>query len=255
MMARRCDQDPCARRANCWPWSHHRASRGTRRRRHRPRLPYPGLSAFTTQDAGRFFGRERATAALVERLFRRVGEGPLLLVAPRARASRPCSTPVWCPPSGGPAASRWPAPTAGPSSPSPPPRTRWRSCWNAPPRCSAATSASPPPGWASGPRPLLTAVRARAGHPSGRAPAATDRHPARPARRPVRGAVHPLRRRDRTAHLRPPAVRAGRPRAPSPGHDPADRRPRRPRRLLPAAVSTRPNSPPSSPTASSSCRR
>ncbi|GAA2197835.1 hypothetical protein GCM10009787_37980 [Streptomyces bangladeshensis] len=47
-----------------------------------PACPYPGLSAFTTQDAGRFFGRERATAALVERLFRRVGEGPLLLVAP-----------------------------------------------------------------------------------------------------------------------------------------------------------------------------
>ncbi|MFF8729249.1 helix-turn-helix domain-containing protein [Streptomyces sp. NPDC015171] len=47
-----------------------------------PACPYPGLSAFTTQDAGRFFGRERATAALVERVFGRVGEGPLLLVAP-----------------------------------------------------------------------------------------------------------------------------------------------------------------------------
>ncbi|MEV5175380.1 helix-turn-helix domain-containing protein [Streptomyces flaveolus] len=47
-----------------------------------PACPYPGLSPFTTQDAGRFFGRERATAALVERVFGRVGEGPLLLVAP-----------------------------------------------------------------------------------------------------------------------------------------------------------------------------
>ncbi|GGS82010.1 nSTAND1 domain-containing NTPase [Streptomyces cinerochromogenes] len=47
-----------------------------------PACPYPGLSAFTTEDAGRFFGRERATAALVERVFGRVGKGPLLLVAP-----------------------------------------------------------------------------------------------------------------------------------------------------------------------------
>ncbi|MFJ4525526.1 helix-turn-helix domain-containing protein [Streptomyces sp. NPDC088810] len=47
-----------------------------------PACPYPGLSAFTPQDAGRFFGRERATAALVERVFGRVGKGPLLLVAP-----------------------------------------------------------------------------------------------------------------------------------------------------------------------------
>ncbi|MET8116172.1 nSTAND1 domain-containing NTPase [Streptomyces prasinus] len=44
--------------------------------------PYRGLSAFTSQDAGWFFGRERATAALVERVFERVGSGPLMLVAP-----------------------------------------------------------------------------------------------------------------------------------------------------------------------------
>ncbi|WP_280117724.1 WD40 repeat domain-containing protein [Streptomyces ficellus] len=44
--------------------------------------PYRGLSSFTPQDAGWFFGRERATAALVERVFERVGSGPLLLVAP-----------------------------------------------------------------------------------------------------------------------------------------------------------------------------
>ncbi|OKJ95141.1 DNA-binding protein [Streptomyces sp. CB03234] len=44
--------------------------------------PYRGLSAFTAQDAGWFFGRERATAALVERVFERIGGGPLLLVAP-----------------------------------------------------------------------------------------------------------------------------------------------------------------------------
>ncbi|MGW6008567.1 nSTAND1 domain-containing NTPase [Streptomyces sp. NPDC055210] len=44
--------------------------------------PYRGLSAFTRQDADWFFGRERATAALVERLFERVGNGPLALLAP-----------------------------------------------------------------------------------------------------------------------------------------------------------------------------
>ncbi|MFD4554690.1 helix-turn-helix domain-containing protein [Streptomyces sp. NPDC058469] len=47
-----------------------------------PACPYRGLSAFTPQDAAWFFGRERATAALVERVFQRVGGGPLLLVAP-----------------------------------------------------------------------------------------------------------------------------------------------------------------------------
>nr|WP_308309757.1 helix-turn-helix domain-containing protein [Streptomyces sp. CHD11] len=44
--------------------------------------PYRGLSAFTPQDADWFFGRERATAALVERVFARVGSGPLMLAAP-----------------------------------------------------------------------------------------------------------------------------------------------------------------------------
>ncbi|UUU29547.1 helix-turn-helix domain-containing protein [Streptomyces sp. CA-210063] len=44
--------------------------------------PYRGLSAFTPQDAEWFFGRERATAALVERIFDRVGSGPVMLVAP-----------------------------------------------------------------------------------------------------------------------------------------------------------------------------
>ncbi|MGP3979726.1 nSTAND1 domain-containing NTPase [Streptomyces sp. KR80] len=44
--------------------------------------PYRGLPAFTPQDAGWFFGRERATAALVERVFERIGNGPLMLVAP-----------------------------------------------------------------------------------------------------------------------------------------------------------------------------
>ncbi|MDT0468545.1 helix-turn-helix domain-containing protein [Streptomyces sp. DSM 41699] len=47
-----------------------------------PACPYRGLSAFTAQDAEWFFGRERATAALVERLFQRIGVGPLMLVAP-----------------------------------------------------------------------------------------------------------------------------------------------------------------------------
>ncbi|GAA2499201.1 helix-turn-helix domain-containing protein [Streptomyces gobitricini] len=44
--------------------------------------PYRGLSAFGPQDAGWFFGRERVTAALVERLYERIGGGPLLVVAP-----------------------------------------------------------------------------------------------------------------------------------------------------------------------------
>ncbi|GAB2917364.1 helix-turn-helix domain-containing protein [Streptomyces heilongjiangensis] len=44
--------------------------------------PYRGLAAFTPQDAEMFFGRDRATAALVERIFGRIGGGPLMLVAP-----------------------------------------------------------------------------------------------------------------------------------------------------------------------------
>ncbi|MBO4255751.1 helix-turn-helix domain-containing protein [Streptomyces griseorubiginosus] len=47
-----------------------------------PACPYRGLAPFTPQEAAWFFGRERATAALVERVFQRVGAGPLLLVAP-----------------------------------------------------------------------------------------------------------------------------------------------------------------------------
>ncbi|MEV7521801.1 helix-turn-helix domain-containing protein [Streptomyces sp. NPDC091371] len=44
--------------------------------------PYRGLPAFTSREAGWFFGRERATAELVERVFERIGSGPLLLIAP-----------------------------------------------------------------------------------------------------------------------------------------------------------------------------
>ncbi|MFF3256008.1 helix-turn-helix domain-containing protein [Actinacidiphila glaucinigra] len=44
--------------------------------------PYRGLSAFGPQDSAWFFGRERATAVLVERIFERLGSGPLMLVAP-----------------------------------------------------------------------------------------------------------------------------------------------------------------------------
>ncbi|MDX3581713.1 nSTAND1 domain-containing NTPase [Streptomyces europaeiscabiei] len=60
----------CEREADAGP----RPSGGT--------CPYRGLSAFTPQDAEWFFGRERATAALVERIFEHVGRGPLMLVAP-----------------------------------------------------------------------------------------------------------------------------------------------------------------------------
>ncbi|MFF5448755.1 helix-turn-helix domain-containing protein [Streptomyces sp. NPDC012888] len=44
--------------------------------------PYRGLAGFGTGDAEWFFGRERATAALLERLATRSGRGPLALVAP-----------------------------------------------------------------------------------------------------------------------------------------------------------------------------
>ncbi|KOT51281.1 hypothetical protein ADK43_32400 [Streptomyces rimosus subsp. rimosus] len=47
------------------------------------RCPYPGLAAYTAADAPWFFGRERATAALVGRLAERVDSaGPLVLAAP-----------------------------------------------------------------------------------------------------------------------------------------------------------------------------
>ncbi|WP_051781936.1 MULTISPECIES: helix-turn-helix domain-containing protein [unclassified Streptomyces] len=44
--------------------------------------PYRGLPAFTTREARWFFGRDRATAELIERVFERVGDGPLMLLAP-----------------------------------------------------------------------------------------------------------------------------------------------------------------------------
>ncbi|MFG2296128.1 helix-turn-helix domain-containing protein [Streptomyces sp. NPDC048603] len=44
--------------------------------------PYRGLAGFGTGDAGWFFGRERTTAALLERLAGRAGKGPLAVVAP-----------------------------------------------------------------------------------------------------------------------------------------------------------------------------
>jgi hypothetical protein len=44
--------------------------------------PYRGLSAFTAQDTEWFFGRERTSAALLDRVFERVDLGPLMLVAP-----------------------------------------------------------------------------------------------------------------------------------------------------------------------------
>ncbi|MER6448953.1 nSTAND1 domain-containing NTPase [Streptomyces venezuelae] len=44
--------------------------------------PYQGLPAFTAREARWFFGRDRATAELIERVFERIGEGPLMLLAP-----------------------------------------------------------------------------------------------------------------------------------------------------------------------------
>ena len=44
--------------------------------------PYRGLAAFGPEDADWFFGRERATAALLQRLGRQSGKGPLAVVAP-----------------------------------------------------------------------------------------------------------------------------------------------------------------------------
>ncbi|WP_314251523.1 nSTAND1 domain-containing NTPase [Streptomyces kutzneri] len=44
--------------------------------------PYRGLPAFTAREARWFFGRDRATAELIERVFERIGDGPLMLLAP-----------------------------------------------------------------------------------------------------------------------------------------------------------------------------
>lgn len=45
--------------------------------------PYPGLAAFTEEQAGWFFGRDRSVAELIGRLdSRRDGGGPLIVVAP-----------------------------------------------------------------------------------------------------------------------------------------------------------------------------
>ncbi|MEU2791278.1 helix-turn-helix domain-containing protein [Streptomyces sp. NPDC007100] len=47
------------------------------------RCPYPGLASYTAEDAPWFFGRERATAALVGRLAERVDAAePLIVAAP-----------------------------------------------------------------------------------------------------------------------------------------------------------------------------
>ena len=49
-----------------------------------PRSPYPGLAAFGPEEAGYFFGRERVTAQLCDRLAVTAaeGEGPLFLIGP-----------------------------------------------------------------------------------------------------------------------------------------------------------------------------
>ncbi|MFJ2742363.1 helix-turn-helix domain-containing protein [Streptomyces sp. NPDC087440] len=44
--------------------------------------PYRGLASFDVQDARWFFGRERATAALLGKLAERAGVGPLVVAAP-----------------------------------------------------------------------------------------------------------------------------------------------------------------------------
>ncbi|MFJ8079153.1 helix-turn-helix domain-containing protein [Streptomyces sp. NPDC096205] len=86
-----------------------------------PACPYRGLSAFTPQDAARFFGRERATAALVERAFQRVGKGPLLLVAPSGAGKSSLLNAGFVPAlgrAGGfpmPGADRWPVVTLTPT--------------------------------------------------------------------------------------------------------------------------------------------
>ncbi|GAA0664249.1 hypothetical protein GCM10010193_14480 [Kitasatospora atroaurantiaca] len=48
----------------------------------RAESPYPGLAAFGPDEARWFFGRERTTASLVDRLAERVGSGALALIAP-----------------------------------------------------------------------------------------------------------------------------------------------------------------------------
>ncbi|CAM5499448.1 hypothetical protein SSPIM334S_07747 [Streptomyces spiroverticillatus] len=44
--------------------------------------PYRGLASFDVRDARWFFGRERATAALLDKLAERAGAGPLVVAAP-----------------------------------------------------------------------------------------------------------------------------------------------------------------------------
>ncbi|MFI9155368.1 helix-turn-helix domain-containing protein [Streptomyces sp. NPDC053367] len=86
-----------------------------------PACPYRGLSAFTREDATRFFGRERATAALVERAFQRVGKGPLLLVAPSGAGKSSLLNAGFVPALGRPGgfpmpgADRWPVVTLTPT--------------------------------------------------------------------------------------------------------------------------------------------
>ncbi|MFJ5775476.1 helix-turn-helix domain-containing protein [Streptomyces sp. NPDC093094] len=86
-----------------------------------PVRPYRGLSAFTPRDTTWFFGRERATAALVERAFQRAGKGPVLLVAPSGAGKSSLLNAGFVPALGRPGAfpmpgaDRWPVVTLTPT--------------------------------------------------------------------------------------------------------------------------------------------
>jgi hypothetical protein len=61
--------------------------------------PYPGLATFGPAEAQWFFGRERLTAELIERLSARLGEsGPLVVVAPSGTGKSSLLRAAWCRP-------------------------------------------------------------------------------------------------------------------------------------------------------------
>ncbi|WKV75288.1 helix-turn-helix domain-containing protein [Streptomyces sp. PCS3-D2] len=104
--------------------------------------PYRGLPAYTAREARWFFGRERATAELVERVFGRIGAGPVVLVAPSGAGKSSLLNAGLVPAlrSGGfpmPGTDSWPVVGFTPTT------HRWRSCSAAPARCWAPISTSP----------------------------------------------------------------------------------------------------------------
>ena len=215
--------------------------------------PYRGLAAFGEQDAGLFFGREAATAQVLDRMSRHaggrgaadgvggVGGGQVVAAAGGGAAADPGGWAggragggvrgrVWCSPRAG---RRWMSWRCG-----------WR-CWRGPtrPRCGGGWTprrrGSPSPRGRPPWRGHLAGRRS--GWPRGRARPAAAAAPVAAGGGPVRGAVHPVPRRGAAAGVHHRAAR-GRHRRPRPGSGPGGaggaggaRRLRGPVRGLPAA--------------------